>query len=117
MRTKRLISSAFLGITLAVGVPLAFPAAANATNQVPCNQSDFLKVTLYNGVTNCFANAGATVVPIDYRQNVRQIYAGNNVTVVQWSNGTSDAWFTIQRWGVWYNNNPTGIFIKVITIQ
>ncbi|WP_136017874.1 beta/gamma crystallin domain-containing protein [Arthrobacter silvisoli] len=119
LKVGRLVSSALVSIVLGLGVPLVAATAANATTMVQCGtRTDYLKITQFNGQSDCFAYAGLTIIPPQLRQSIARISSGNNaITVTYYSGGFSDGSFYLGKWSSWSNPNPTGIWIKSITIH
>lgn len=119
LRKGRLIPSILLAATLGLGVPVIAATAAQATNMVNCGtRTDFLKVTQFNGISQCFAYAGQVIIPTQQRQNISSISSGNNaITVTYYAGGCCDSSFYLGKWSSWYNPNPTAIYVKWIDVH
>ena len=100
-------------------MPVITATAAHATNQVQCGtRTDYLKITHFNGISNCFAYAGLTVIPPQLRQQVKSISSGNNaITVTYYSTTRGNSSFYLPKWSAWYNSDPTGMFVMSITVH
>lgn len=119
LQKRRLIPSLLLSATIGLGVPVIAATAAHATNQVQCGtRTDYLKITHFNGISNCFAYAGLTVIPPQLRQQIKSISSGNNaITVTYYSTTWGNSSFYLSKWSSWYNSDPTGMFVMSITVH
>ena len=118
MKNRRL-QSVILAALVGLGIPVLTATAAQATNMVDCGtRTDFVKVTQFNGISQCFTNAGDIIIPTQQRQNIASISSGNNsISVTYYAGGCCDSSFYLGPWSSWYNPNPAGIYVKWITVH
>jgi len=111
---KKAIRTSIGAATLAALFAVNLPAVpAHAINSVPCNRSDYLKITGHYGGTRrpiqyCYANAGTAFVGLW----VDQFSTGNNDIEYLDYNGAK---IRIRRWTViTYPNRPP--HVRTVTI-